>query len=138
MLDRLADFIQVCVWNSLEGERTAHTFGRQALPMTWDYSETAPFNEANAGWPTALERVSPPSRVLILRTPEQWLVGQQHGSPGKTQSLDAIVTDPPYYDNVPYADISDFFYVWLKRTIGHLYPEHFAKEHRRHRRRSGR
>ncbi|MGQ9525945.1 MAG: DUF1156 domain-containing protein, partial [Armatimonadota bacterium] len=42
--------------------------------------------------------------------------------------FDAIITDPPYYDNVPYADISDFFYVWLKRTIGHLYPEHFATE----------
>ena len=39
-----------------------------------------------------------------------------------------MVTDPPYYDNVPYADISDFFYVWLKRTVGHLYPEHFASD----------
>ena len=44
----------------------------------------------------------------------------------QTQVIDAVVTDPPYYDNVPYADISDFFFVWLKRTIGHLYPEHFA------------
>ena len=42
--------------------------------------------------------------------------------------FDAIITDPPYYDNVPYADISDFFYVWQKRTIGHFYPEHFATE----------
>jgi len=42
--------------------------------------------------------------------------------------FDAVITDPPYYDNVPYADISDFFYVWLKRTVGHLYPEHFATE----------
>ena len=43
-------------------------------------------------------------------------------------SLDSVVTDPPYYDNVPYTDMSDFFYVWLKRTVGHLYPEHFANE----------
>jgi putative DNA methylase len=42
--------------------------------------------------------------------------------------MDAVITDPPYYDNIPYADISDFFYVWLKRTVGHLYPEHFATE----------
>src|SRR5712692_9595493 len=41
-------------------------------------------------------------------------------------SFDVVVTDPPYYDNVPYANISDFFYVWLKRSIGHVYPEHFA------------
>jgi putative DNA methylase len=49
-------------------------------------------------------------------------------SPWPDASFDAVVTDPPYYDNVPYADISDFFYVWLKRTVGHLYPEHFANE----------
>jgi putative DNA methylase len=42
--------------------------------------------------------------------------------------FDAVVTDPPYYDNVPYADVSDFFYIWLKRTVGHLYPEHFAAQ----------
>ncbi len=48
--------------------------------------------------------------------------------PWPDATFDAIVTDPPYYDNVPYADLSDFFYVWLKRTIGHLYPEHFAAE----------
>jgi len=42
--------------------------------------------------------------------------------------MGAVITDPPYYDNVPYADISDFFYVWLKRTVGTSYPEHFATE----------
>ena len=47
---------------------------------------------------------------------------------GEDGYFDAVVTDPPYYDNVPYADLSDFFYVWLRRTIGHLYPEHFASE----------
>jgi putative DNA methylase len=46
--------------------------------------------------------------------------------PWSDSLFDAVITDPPYYDNVPYADISDFFYVWLKRTIGCLYPEHFA------------
>jgi putative DNA methylase len=46
----------------------------------------------------------------------------------EAQTLDAVITDPPYYDNVPYADVSDFFYVWFKRTIGHLHAEHFATE----------
>src|SRR5205085_8241719 len=46
----------------------------------------------------------------------------------KDCTMDAVVTDPPYYDNVPYADLADFFYVWLKRSIGVLYPEHFASE----------
>lgn len=44
----------------------------------------------------------------------------------ESESLDAVITDPPYFDSVPYADLSDFFYVWLKRSIGHLYPEHFS------------
>jgi putative DNA methylase len=48
--------------------------------------------------------------------------------PYGSSSVDAIITDPPYYDNVPYGDLSDFFYVWLKRSIGHLYPEHFTTE----------
>jgi putative DNA methylase len=127
MLDRLADFSStVCVWNCLEGERTAHTFGRHAIPMTWDYSEAAPFNEANAGWPTALERVIPAIESADFTSTGTVARGSATHLPWDDESLDAIVTDPPYYDNVPYADISDFFYVWLKRTIGHLYPEHFS------------
>ena len=54
--------------------------------------------------------------------------GSATALPWPDASFDVVVTDPPYYDNVPYADISDFFYVWLKRTIGRLYPEHFASE----------
>ena len=46
----------------------------------------------------------------------------------ESETIDAVVTDPPYYDNVSYADLSDFFYVWLKRSIGHYFPEHFATE----------
>jgi putative DNA methylase len=54
--------------------------------------------------------------------------GSATALPRPDASFDAVITDPPYYDNVPYADISDFFFVWLKRTIGHLYPEHFATD----------
>ena len=66
---------------------------------------------------------------------DHWLwsastAGKRHGNRSALAGwlADAVVTDPPYYDNVPYADISDFFYVWLKRTIGPLYPQHFASE----------
>lgn len=54
--------------------------------------------------------------------------GSATSIPIPDKSLDAVISDPPYYDNVPYADISDFFYVWLKRSVGHFYPEHFATE----------
>jgi putative DNA methylase len=127
MLDRLADFSStICVWNSMEGERTAHTFGRQALPMSWDYSEGAPFNGANAGWPTALERVIPAIESIDVAKAGVVVRGTATSLPWESDSIDAIVTDPPYYDNVPYADISDFFYVWLKRTIGHIHADHFG------------
>jgi putative DNA methylase len=119
MLDRLADFSStICVWNCLEGERTAHTFGRQSLPMTWDYSETAPFNEENAGWPIALERIIPAIESVDFSDSAQVARGSALSLPYPGASLDAIVTDPPYYDNVPYADISDFFYIWLG-TVSH-------------------
>jgi putative DNA methylase len=125
--DRLADFSStLCVWNCLEGERTAHTFGRQALPMSWDFSETAPFNEENAGWPMALERIVPAVESVDFTNSGSVFRGSATSLPLEDSILDGVITDPPYYDNVPYADISDFFYVWLKRTVGHLYPEHFS------------
>jgi putative DNA methylase len=129
MLDRLADFSSsLCVWNCVEGERTAHTFGRQALPMTWDFSESAPFNEESASWPVALERVIPAIAGINFFNPGTVMRGSATHTSLPAASVDAIVTDPPYYDNVPYSNISDFFYVWLRRTVGHLYPEHFATE----------
>ena len=125
--DRLADFSSTgCVWNSLEGERTAHTFGRHVITMTWDFAEADPFNPANAGWPVAIERIIPAIRSIEFDNFADVRRGSAATLPWPDKSVDAIVTDPPYYDNVPYSDIADFFYVWLKRTIGHLFPDHFA------------
>jgi len=127
LLDRLADFSStVCVWNSLEGERTAHTFGRHAISMTWDFAEADPFNPANAGWPTAMERIIPAVESVDFRNEGIVVRGSATSIFLPDKFVDAIITDPPYYDNIPYADISDFFYIWLKRSIGHLYPEHFT------------
>ena len=127
MVDRLASFSSAqCVWLCIEGERTANTFGRHALPMVWDFAEVAPFNEANAGWPMALDRVIP-----ALESAQVGFTGTiERGSATRlswpNDHFDSVITDPPYYDNVPYADLSDFFYVWLKRIVGHLYPAHFS------------
>lgn len=127
--DRLADFSSTgCVWNCLEGERTAHTFGRHAISMTWDYSETNPFNPVNAGWPVALERIIPAIESIDFSNPAVVVRGSATKLPWADSSVDAVITDPPYYDNVPYSDIADFFYVWLKRTVGHRYTTHFASQ----------
>ena len=95
----------------------------------WDYSETNPFGDASGDMRQGLDWIT----AVIDEAATVPFVGKvERGSANKLllgeSSVDAVVTDPPYYDNVPYADISDFFYVWLKRSIGNLYPEHFSSE----------
>ncbi|MCL4543923.1 MAG: DUF1156 domain-containing protein [Chloroflexi bacterium] len=131
-VDRLADFgSSLCILNSTGGRGVVHTFGRQALQMTWDYAESNPFNPEGAGWPTACEKnekwIANASGAAQPGTP--FLTVTQCSAtrlPYESDSFDAILTDPPYYDNVPYAYLSDFFYVWLLRAIGHVHPELFA------------
>jgi putative DNA methylase len=126
-LDKTVDYnSSICTWAN-HGEYIGHTFVRQALPMVWDYAETVPITETSGNWEGALD--------WNIRVVEQCsLIACQGGTihratatqlPFPDGFFDAIITDPPYYDAVPYADLSDFFYVWLKRTVGHLYPEHF-------------
>lgn len=127
IVDRLADFnSSSCVFNYTGGRGVVHTFGRHAMPMVWDFAETNPFNLEAASWPSGLEDLPAGIRDGEMDLSGQISRGSATNLPWPDQEFDAVVTDPPYYDNVPYADISDFFYVWLKRTIGHLFPEHFA------------
>jgi putative DNA methylase len=129
IVDRLADFnSRLCVFNYTGGRGVVHTFGRHALPMVWDFAETNPFNPDGASWISGVEDVPAAfgdAAMPLFASVER---GSATSLPWADGSFDAVITDPPYYDNVPYADISDFFYVWLKRTIGHLYPAHFATE----------
>ena len=128
LLDRLADFNSTgCTWNYTGGRGVLHTMARQALPMTWDFAETNPFNPDAASWISGLSDVPAAfDDLATIEFPATVMRGSATEIPLADASLDAVVTDPPYYDNVPYADISDFFYVWLKRTAGHLYREHFS------------
>lgn len=128
-VDRLVDFgSSLCVLNPTGGRGVVHTFGRQALPMVWDYAESNPFLEQGAGWPTACEK----NEKWIERasqysnTPPVITQSSATSLPYAEGFFDAVFTDPPYYDNVDYAELSDFFYVWLKRTVGDLYPELFS------------
>jgi adenine-specific DNA methylase len=109
-------------------EAMRSVFAGHHLHMVWDYAETNPLqSEAGSGWDAAIEWLV---RYLTResRIPQ---VGSAHlGSaaalPFPDRHFDAVVVDPPYADNVPYADLSDFFYVWLRRTVGDLYPEAFG------------
>ncbi|MBI3796683.1 MAG: DUF1156 domain-containing protein, partial [Deltaproteobacteria bacterium] len=127
VLDKQDDFnSSLCMLKSDGGRGIVHTFGRQALPMVWDFAEANPFNKEIACWEGSLSEVAGNLRDLSIGGVSHVSRGSALSLSWQESSFDAVVTDPPYYDNVSYADLSDFFYVWLKRAIGHLYPEHFA------------
>lgn len=127
-VDRLADYgSMLCVWHVTK-DIMAHTFGKQALGMVWDYMEANPFSESTGNWTGSFEYLL---RVIEHSSSSNYypaIVTQSSATslPYSDNYFDAVITDPPYYINVPYADLSDFFYVWLKRTIGDLYPDLFA------------
>jgi adenine-specific DNA methylase len=126
--NRLADKNANLVVYNVVGEKIEHVFGRQALPMVWDYVEVNPFTDV--GWPNMQEWVELVLAHLARIPPVEDLPQVQQGSatelPYPDNFFDAVITDPPYYDNVNYSALSDFFYVWLKRTVGDLYPDLFA------------
>jgi len=126
--DRLATYLCVLTrWRPdvLSFERS---FDRQALPMVWDYGEVNPFSEVRGSWDTEgiLEVLKHLTQIPSADVPPKVHQGSATDLPYPDQFFDAVITDPPYYDNVPYSDLSDFFYVWLRRTIGNLYPDLFV------------
>jgi len=123
-LDRLADRNSaICSWD-VSRDSTRNTFARQAIPMTWDFAEANPFSESTGNFQGTIDWVA------------QVVVASPSYAPGEAEQRDAttaingvahplISTDPPYYDNISYADLSDFFYVWLRRSLHAVYPDLF-------------
>lgn len=119
-----------CRWNN-GAEKVQHIFGRQAIPMIWDYLEV-PALAATAGSPINLLRVitdfisreSPISGTHLH--PAHVYRGDGAQLLLDTAAADAVVTDPPYFDAIAYADLSDFSYIWLKRGLGNIFPEAFT------------
>jgi putative DNA methylase len=123
-VDRLADRCStICGWDN-GFTKIRNTFGRQAIPMTWDYAEGNPFSDSTGNFGALLEWVE----KYLFAAPTT-IAGQATQEDAQTQSTsrDRIVsTDPPYYDNIGYADLSDFFYVWLRRSLKQIFPDLFA------------
>jgi len=124
-VDRAASYwSKLCWWNP--SGFISQTFGRQALPMIWDTAEVNPFSDSTGNWSGGVEWIA---KVLERIDYKQ---------KGEIKNLDAaatlnfeniipiISTDPPYYDNIGYSDLSDFFYVWLRKSLSSLYPDLFA------------
>ena len=100
------------------------TFARQTLSMVWDYCETNPF-ESMGGFDGAIDWIT---RALALFPAKSKGITHQLDAAEKMVNLNhaVISTDPPYYDNIGYADLSDYFYIWLRRSLRHIHPELFS------------
>jgi putative DNA methylase len=122
---RLASYNNtLCFWN-MKGGSVCFIFVRQAIAMSWDFIEISPLEKMSGNWTGAIEWVSAVLEELVP------------GIAGHVKQMDAakvsdrqgnliISTDPPYYDNIAYADLSDFFYVWLRRSMRTIFPDLFA------------
>ena len=104
----------------------APTFTRQALPMTWAFAEANPFSSSTQNWKFQVEWVA----KVVENLPSHTNTGEVYQADACTTAHASdqpiIITDPPYYDNIDYADLSDFFYVWLRPLLRHIYPDLFA------------
>jgi adenine-specific DNA methylase len=124
VFDKTADYgSSICTWHNSR-EIIGHTFVRFALPIVWDIAELSILNEVGGGWLAQLN--------WVVRYVEHGLNAAHYGAvhvvkrsaiASDDADVDVIVTDPPYYDAIPYSDLMDFFYVWLRRTLSGLTPD---------------
>jgi putative DNA methylase len=114
----------LCRWRPDPGKESVNdTFARQAISMVWDYAEGRPFTEGPCSYTWSVTWVA---RVLDRLVPGMAGDVRQSDAAAPRERSVVIATDPPYYDNVGYADLSDYFYAWQRRTLGALYPHLFG------------
>ena len=129
-LDKMADLGNAfCGWESI-AQCPRHLFGKQAIPMVWDFAEANPFSNSSGSWSLFVGGILKGMGRLAANAKSECLPGVVFQS--DAQLSDAIVpnaiisTDPPYYDNVPYSNLSDFFYLWMRRTLRDVYPDMYS------------
>jgi len=137
VIEKLAEsHSSLCTWsNSTKNELVVSTFRRQALPMTWDFGEANPFADSSGSLAKITEAIT---KVLLMSLPalaegssiqaDAAGLGARASGPqaGGTPAFPVISTDPPYFDNIGYADLSDFFYVWLRKGLKPVFPNLYA------------
>jgi adenine-specific DNA methylase len=134
VIDRQADKISSIGRWDIARENPQGTFARQALPIVWDFSEVNPISGAAGDLKTALQWVLDVCKnsLHIANNHINYIgLGQTEQAnaahhPLPNDFVQCLFSDPPYYNAIPYADLSDFFYVWLKRTLGNIYPGLFT------------
>ena len=100
------------------------TFARQAIPMVWDFAEANCFSNSAGNWSTPIDKICMAVAGLPANSPAS--IGQVNAGDVAYSQDTVISTDPPYYDNIPYADISDFFFYWMKPALRSVYPDLFG------------
>ena len=125
VVDKLTDYhSSICSWNAGR-DQTRNVFGRQAIPMTWDYAENNPLCSSSGSMTNMLDWVTEVLRQLPMKTKSG--IARQFDAQSDNGMRGILVsTDPPYYDNIGYADLSDFFYVWLRQSLRDTYPKLFS------------
>lgn len=124
VIDKMADYhSSICSWHN-SGEKIRNTFGRQAIPMAWDYAEANPMCDSSGSYANMLAWVY---RVVLLLPAENEKTNVKQFDAQSDCGLKDIMisTDPPYYDNISYADLSDYFYVWMRQSLKNTYPKLF-------------
>jgi putative DNA methylase len=121
-VSRMTDYSStVATWSSNpQNELLRSTFARQAIPMTWDFGEANPFGPSSGTLEILVGAIS--KSVLFLPASRIGVVSQMDAAKRSYPSF-VVATDPPYYDNITYADLSDFFYIWLRRLAGSIFPD---------------
>jgi putative DNA methylase len=107
-------------------EHARNTFTRQAIQMTWDFSEVNIFSDSSGNYEGGLDTINYVLKDLIIYE-QSTLVQKVSATEMELNSQKMVSTDPPYYDAIPYADLSDFFYVWLRHSLGSIYPSVFRQ-----------
>ncbi len=125
LIDKLAMYgNSFCLWHT-SAEKLAHIFGRQAIPMVWDFTETNFFSNSSGCFDNMLNWIYKSVKELPAKVEGEVF---QHNALEKIPISNVIIsTDPPYYDNINYADLSDFFYIWLRRNLKNIYPQIFGR-----------
>ena len=123
VIDKMTDYhSSICSWHN-SGEKMRNTFGRQAIPMVWDYAEANPFCTSSGSYENMLDWVF--NCVDNLPATNFGIVKQFDAQSDCGLRNIMVSTDPPYYDNIGYADLSDFFYIWMRQALKQTYPNLF-------------
>jgi putative DNA methylase len=124
-VDRLANRSStICFWDN-GYQKIQQTFGRQARPMTWDFAEGNPFSDSSGSFKSEVSWI--PKFLRNIPGDREAIAMQADARTDPASSFRAVLaTDPPYYDNIGYADLSDYFYIWMRRSLREIYPELFG------------